>query len=111
MSDEKLFLGAVPQPAEWLRVYRLAGTGQVSRAASDLTLTEEFISSCRSDTGPVESRAISSMLRILAEVIREGKRDRLRSARSITFSLDDKTLWFFAVTLDPYLFWVYWVSY
>ena len=92
LADERLFTGSVPQPEDWLRLWRWAKGHSSNRTCSQFSLTEDFLTSTRTglDAKCTERRAIGHMRQILAETIREEKRSALREASSISISLDDK---------------------
>lgn len=90
MSDERLFHGAVPQPADWLRVWRYTKSFESCRKSESFTLTEEFIASSRKEVKPLHHKAIRNMQDILADTVRGRKREDLWHAKAISLQLDDK---------------------
>lgn len=90
MCDERLFHGAVPQPADWLRVWRYTQGLESCRKGESLSLTEEFIASSRKEVKPMHRQAIRSMQDILIDAVRYHKREELRYAKAICLQLDDK---------------------
>ena len=60
--------------------------------SSQIDLTEDFIRSSRTtDLRPMHNKAIDSMEKILAEVVRDEKRQALERSSCISLSLDDKS--------------------
>ena len=87
-GDEGLLAGNVPQPEDWLRAWRACRTPSSFNALADMLVTEHFIRQVR--TVPVARRAIKQLVAIMSEVTRSKKREVLRSAWSISLSLDDR---------------------
>jgi len=87
-GDEALLAGNVPQPEDWLRAWRACRTPSSFNALADMLVTEHFIRQVR--TVPVARRAIKQLVAIMSEVTRSKKREVLRSAWSISLSLDDR---------------------
>ena len=87
-EDDKLLAGAVPQPADWLRAWRLTQDPSSWESAAHAAETEHFIASIRSR--PVQRKAYRAMVICMAEVIRHKKRELLREASAIFLSFDDK---------------------
>ena len=88
LDDERLLAGAVPQAADWLRVWR----GIRSRHSWDSTAagmqTEEFIRETR-HRAP-EPKSLTKMTRIMQEVAREAHRRVIQDASAISIGLDDR---------------------
>jgi hypothetical protein len=87
-EDEDLLRGGVPQPADWLRVWRSLRTPASYSAAAACGATEHFICALRSR--PTDRRAYAQVASALAEAVRARKREWLRRAYSITLSVDDR---------------------
>ncbi len=87
-EEDALFRGSVPQPSDWLRVWRSMKCPQSWRALEHANQTEHFICSTRGR--PVHRKAWSHMAEVLAEACRQQKREHLRAAWSITIMVDDK---------------------
>jgi len=87
-GDEGLLAGNVPQPEDWLRAWRACRTPSSFNALAEMLVTEHYIRQVR--TVPVARRAIKQMLAVMSEVTRSKKREVLRSAWSISLSLDDR---------------------
>ena len=90
-SDQQLLKGSVPQPQDWLRAWKAVARCLSMRTAASLNFTEQFISSYRVAVQEVERRAFQKMVFIMQEAVRIRKRDVLRSAVSLTLSVDDKS--------------------
>ena len=88
-GDEMLLRGGVPQPEHWLKVWQALRTPVSFRdAARKLRIVERGCG-----TPEIEKRreaTVMRMGRIMAEVIREQKRQALRAAASISLSIDDR---------------------
>lgn len=87
-EDAELLRGAVPQLPDWLRNFRMVNSPVSFRSAAAASKTEHYIRSIRK--GPVQRRAMAQMVRVMAEALRARKRAWVRSAFSITLSIDDK---------------------
>ena len=87
-ADDELLRGAVPQPADWLRVWRAMKTPTSFHSAASSSQTEHFIRSMRAR--PVPRKAFAQMAAVLAESLRCTKRQWLSEASSISLSMDDK---------------------
>lgn len=86
--DDDLLRGAVPQPPDWLRVWRSMKTPTSFHSAASNSQTEHFIRSMRAR--PVPRKAFAQMAAVLAEALRCTKRKWLSQASSICLSMDDK---------------------
>ena len=64
-SDEQLLAGAVPQPADWMRAWRVCMDPVSWRTAANMVGTEHFIAQIRDQS--VKPRAIQSMVRCMTE--------------------------------------------
>ena len=83
--------GAVPQPPDWLWIWRLCRSQVSLTKTSQISLTEDFISSSRvEDLKEVHKAAVGAMADILAEAMRVGKRQALARAHTVALTLDDK---------------------
>jgi hypothetical protein len=107
-DDVELMRGNVPQPEDWLRVWRACKTPISFSAAEKVMATEDYIASSvqvnksvgssgscgslvpRLRTAKVKRRSMRQLVLIFQEVIRIRKRIILRAARSISLSLDDR---------------------
>ena len=88
VEDEKLLEGAVPQLEDWLRVWRVCKKPQSWQAAEDTLSTERYISRLRASDA--NRRALQDMALIEREVVREAKRDCIRSSRFISYVFDER---------------------
>lgn len=87
-DDAELLRGCVPQPEDWLRVWRSMKTPESFRSAEKHSATEHFIRTLRKRH--VDRRAFPQMAQVIAETIRSAKREWLRNSWSITLSADDR---------------------
>ena len=88
MEDDRLLSGAVPQPADWLRAWRLCMNPASWSAAADNAQTEHFIAQIRQRS--VQPRAFQSMVSCMQEALRARKRAWLQEAAAIFLGFDDK---------------------
>ena len=88
VEDEQLLQGAVPQLADWLRVWRMCREPQSWLAAEHVQITEQYISQIR--TSNVKRRALQSMAFVAREVTRMKKRDIIRSMTYISYAFDER---------------------
>ena len=88
VSDEQLLTGAVPQPADWLRAWRLCMHPASWAAAAEQSGTEHFI--CQIRGRAVQGKAYQHMTSCMKEVLRMRKRQWLREASYIFLGFDDK---------------------
>ena len=92
-EDAELLRGHVPQLEHWLRAWRFARTPTSYRASEALQRTEAFVAQARPSAEKLEiasRKALSSVIRILAEVTREAKRAILKASCCMSISLDDR---------------------
>ena len=88
----ELLKGNVPQPADWLKLWRQVKSSSLSyRSISMLSYTDSFIHSGRGDLTQITNAATGDMVRIMVDVVRDGKRKDLREAEAIALSSDDKS--------------------
>ena len=87
-DDDRLLAGAVPQPEDWLRIWRLVRSHLSWQAAAQHMQTEHFISQMRER--PVQRRALEDMTEIMREVIRIEKRQWIRDCVAICLTFDDR---------------------
>jgi hypothetical protein len=88
----ELLKGNVPQPADWLKLWRqILSSGLSYRSISMLSYTDSFIYSGRGDLTQITNEATADMVRIMVDVVRDGKRKGLREAEAIALSSDDKS--------------------
>ena len=87
-SDEQLLAGAVPQPADWMRAWRVCMDPVSWRTAANMAGTEHFIAQIRDQS--VKPRAIQNMVRCMTEALRQRKRQWLDKAKWIFLGFDDK---------------------
>ena len=88
LEDDQLLAGAVPQPADWLRTWRLCQNPASWESAAQSAQTEHFIAQIRHRS--VQARSFKAMVSCMAEVLRTRKRQWLREASCIFFGFDDK---------------------
>ena len=88
MDDEQLLRGAVPQPADWLRAWRVCMKPCSWREAAKSSQTEHYVAQIR--THSVKPEAIQSMVSCMKEALRMKKREWLREATYIFVGFDDK---------------------
>ena len=67
-SDEQLLSGAVPQPADWLRAWRVCMNPVAWTQAAEQAQTEHYIAQIR--THSVKPRAMQSMVSCMKEALR-----------------------------------------
>ena len=79
VDDEQLLAGAVPQPADWLRAWRVCMDPVSWAIAAHLAGTEHYIAQIRERS--VKPRAIQSMVRCMTEALRIRKRKWLEEAK------------------------------
>lgn len=83
--------GNVPQPADWLKLWRqILSSGLSFRSISLLSYTDSFICAGRGNLTQITNEATANMVRIMVDVVRDGKRKDLRGAEAIALSSDDK---------------------
>ena len=87
-GESHLLKGNVPQPSDWLRVWRSCRTPESFWATENRLSTEHYIQPLRS--GKVSRKQIRALVEVMSEVLRERKRNHLREASSISLSLDDR---------------------
>ena len=87
-SDDQLLAGAVPQPADWLRAWRVCMNPMSWAQAADQGETEHYIAQIRERA--VKPRGIQSMVSCMDEALRINKRTWFREAKSIFLGFDDK---------------------
>lgn len=80
--------GSVPLPQDWLRAFRVAHSPVSFAKATAMATTEHFIQAIRHRT--VQRRAVLQQLRVMAEVVRQRKRQWMANAHSVTIAVDDK---------------------
>ena len=91
-EDSHLLRGGVPQPGDWLRLWRAIRSTSVSiRGLQDLSFTDSFVSCDRADVKAVSREAYLKMIYVMVDILRENKRALLRRARAIAISTDDKS--------------------
>ena len=88
VDDEHLLAGSVPQPADWLRAWRICMDPVSWATAAHQAGTEHYIAQIRERS--VKPRAIQSMVRCMTEALRIRKRQWLESAKWIFLGFDDK---------------------
>jgi len=88
MDDDRLLSGAVPQPADWLRAWRVCMNPVSWTQAAEQAQTEHYIAQIR--THSVKPRAVQAMVTCMKEVLRAQKRTWLREAQYIFLGFDDK---------------------
>ena len=87
-TDDQLMSGAVPQPADWLRAWRVCMNPVSWTQASNHAQTEHYIAQIREHA--VKPRALQSMVSCMQEALRVKKRKWLREAKYIFLAFDDK---------------------
>ena len=88
MEDQTIMTGNVPQPEDWLRVWRLCLTPTSFAAAEAAYATEHVINPIRKC--PNRRRSLRSMVQVMAEVVRKRKRETIQRSLSISIALDDR---------------------
>ena len=88
MDDEQLLRGAVPQPADWLRAWRVCMKPCSWREAAKSSQTDHYVAQIREHS--VKPQAIQSMVSCMKEALRMRKREWLREATYIFVGFDDK---------------------
>ena len=88
-SDDKLLHGAVPQPKDWVRVWRWAIEGTSWASAERFSVTDNWLDQLRG-TSTIRRRAIRNMSIVMREVIRARKREQIRAASCLSISFDDR---------------------
>lgn len=89
-GDAELLRGNVPQPEDWLRAWRFCRTPTSFHAAEAVQQTEAFIRGQGSSASSFHRKAVPKLIEVMAEVVRAKIRQVLRSAWSITISVDDR---------------------
>ena len=88
LGDDALLAGSVPQPEDWLRSWRACRTPQSWSVAAQHNQTEHYIRPTR--VRAIKARPLVQMARILREVVRAKKREKIRLAEAMTLSFDDR---------------------
>ena len=83
LEDDQLLAGAVPQPADWLRTWRLCQNPASWESAASSAHTEHFIAQIRHRA--VQPRSCQAMVTCMAELFRSRRRQWFRAAPSIFF--------------------------
>ena len=86
-EDDQLLALAVPQPADWLRAWRVTQDPSSWESAGNAASTEHFIAQIRARV--VQPRSFKAMVLCMAEVNRCKKRALLKQASAIFLSFDD----------------------
>ncbi len=91
-EDDEFLRGSVPQLEHWLRAWRYANNPTSLRAAECIQGTEAFLAGIKSpDAVAVASRkALASMYEIMAETVKEDKREWFRRGVAICIIIDDR---------------------
>jgi hypothetical protein len=89
VTDEDLFRGGVPQPADWLRAWRSCRSTMSFRAGGAHGTTDNFIHGSRW-SGSQSRKAFKDMAIIMATVLRSTTRATLLAATAISVGLDDR---------------------
>jgi len=87
-KDDQLMSGAVPQPTDWLRAFRISRDPRSWQAAEHDDETSNFI--CQIRHLAVQRRSWKQLCVAMAEVVRDRKREALRFATTISIAFDDK---------------------
>jgi len=93
MSDDILLTGKVPQPEDWLRVWRRCVDPRSWSSAEREVKTEDYIAPTDADDErgrPALRKSMKAMMHIMAANHRDRKRQWLREATVIFWSFDDK---------------------
>ena len=90
MSDDLLLLGKVPQPCDWLRVWRRCVDPRSWSSAERDVETEDYIAVGHERSRPATRKSMKAMMHIMAANHRDRKRKWLREATVIFWSFDDK---------------------
>ena len=87
-DDDRLLSGSVPQPADWLRAWRMIMDPKSWQGAVKSAGTEHYIAQIREKS--VGPSAIKANVYTMGEVHRQRKRQWLREATHIFIGFDDK---------------------
>ena len=88
LEDDRLLSGNVPQPQDWLQAWRIARDPRSWRAAEHDDVTSTCI--CQIRHLAVQRKSWKALCVTMAEVVRNGKRESLRAATTISIAFDDK---------------------
>jgi len=88
MDDDRLLSGAVPQPADWLRAWRVCMNPVSWTQAAQQAETEHYIAQIR--THSVKPKAMQGMVSCMKDALRMKKRTWLSEAQYIFLGFDDK---------------------
>jgi hypothetical protein len=80
----------VPQLEQWLRAWRYVKNPTSLRAAECIQGTEAFLAGNQSAVAVASRKALAAMYEIMAEAVKEEKREWLRSAVAICIMIDDR---------------------
>ena len=86
----QLRLTEVPQPRDWLMLWRFLKTPASFKAASLYQSTSEYLRRTNSRTRDPSASALSCMVDVMAEVERKKTRKLLDTAESISIGVDDR---------------------
>ena len=86
-EDNELLKGNVPQPPDWMRIWRACRSPTSFRALSQSSSTEEYVLGGRHR---MERRMVANMTAILALAVRRQKQKILRESPAISLSVDDR---------------------
>ena len=87
-DDDRLLAGAVPQPSDWVRLWRSVRECDAWTSVEQHAKTEHWISQIREKH--VHRKAAQNMCLVMREVIRARKREMIRLCTSISLSFDDR---------------------
>ena len=88
IGDDRLLSGAVPQPADWLRAWRICMDPKSWGAAAKEAGTEHYIAQIRENS--CSGYTFRAMVLAMGEVNRQKKRQWMRDATHIFIGFDDK---------------------
>ena len=88
-DDDRLLAGAVPQLQDWLKAWRTARSPEALLKSEMRSRTDSFADVKRGKPKEVQRHATRQMIQVMAEVLREAKRDMLRHADHTSVAVDD----------------------
>ena len=88
LDDDELLRGGVPQLADWLKVWRLCRDPMSWLAAEQHQRTDAYIN--KECAVGASRRALQTMTLIQREVVRDKKRDKIRSATFVSYGCDER---------------------
>ena len=92
-ADDMLLMGKVPQPEDWLRVWRRCMESRSWRSAERDAKTEDYMAPIARGgwhRAEVTRKSMKAMMHMMVSSHRDRKREWLREAKVIFWSFDDK---------------------